>query len=451
MPNSRENAILQFLQELTGHQMHGFIVALQGETVAQGYWKPYTAQRPHRLYSVSKSVVSLAVGILAQENKLNLDHRIMDYFPDDVQEHTPELLRQVTLRHMLCMATCYDRAQYTPLDAQDWTRPFFEGVPVHVPGTVFSYDTSATQVLCALVEKLTGQEILAFMEERLFRHIGMTGEKRWLKDGVGVSQGGTGLIMTLPDLCRLAQFCMGDGRGIVSAEYLRAATSWQMDTSERSGPEERFGYGYQFWQTRCGFAMYGLGGQMAICIPETGLCLCTLADLMDESTGVQPIYDAFFRNLGHLEQLPTNAEDAQRLQQKLNSLALDALPHHVQAEPGGEISIFLERKALPFSRICIAPGAVTLTLDDREWVLPYVCGTWVQAEFPRLGEQCLVSGGWKAPGRFQLHAELWETNACGLHLYVVLSGERATVRVQSSFWEVEKGWWGDDWGYIEQS
>lgn len=56
MPNSRENAILQFLQELTGHQMHGFIVALQGETVAQGYWKPYTAQRPHRLYSVSKSV-----------------------------------------------------------------------------------------------------------------------------------------------------------------------------------------------------------------------------------------------------------------------------------------------------------------------------------------------------------------------------------------------------------
>ena len=170
----------------------GDIVALQGETVAQGYWKPYTAQRPHRLYSVSKSVVSLAVGILAQENKLNLDHRIMDYFPEDVQEHTPELLRQVTLRHMLCMATCYDRAQYTPLDAQDWTRPFFEGVPVHVPGTVFSYDTSATQVLCALVEKLTGQEILAFMEERLFRHIGMTGEKRWLKDGVGVSQGGDG-------------------------------------------------------------------------------------------------------------------------------------------------------------------------------------------------------------------------------------------------------------------
>ena len=95
--------------------------------------------------------------------------------------------------------------------------------------------------------------------------------------------------------------------------------------------------------------MYGLGGQMAICIPETGLCLCTLADLMDESTGVQPIYDAFFRHLGHLEQLPANAEDAQRLQQKLNSLALDALPHHVQAEPGGEISISLERKALPFS------------------------------------------------------------------------------------------------------
>lgn len=69
---------------------------------------------------------------------------------------------------------------------------------------------------------------------------------------------------------------------------------------------------------------------------------------MDESTGVQPIYDAFFRNLGHLEQLPTNAEDAQRLQQKLNSLALDALPHHVQAEPAGKYPFSWSGRRCPF-------------------------------------------------------------------------------------------------------
>ena len=58
--------------------------------------------------------------------------------------------------------------------------------------------------MCALVEKLTGGDILAFLEARLFRPLGMDGRKAWLKDGAGVSQGGTGLLMTLRDFSLLA-------------------------------------------------------------------------------------------------------------------------------------------------------------------------------------------------------------------------------------------------------
>jgi len=172
---TRQRAILNFLDELSGVNLHGFHLSLQGDTIAEGYWAPFHADEPHRMYSVSKSVVSLAIGILAGEGKIGLDDHIVDHFPEWVDGNTHPMLREVTIRNMLMMSTCYDRAQYSCLDDEDWTRPFFYGQPTHPAGTLFFYDTSASQVMCALVEKITGREILAFMEERLFQPLGMRG------------------------------------------------------------------------------------------------------------------------------------------------------------------------------------------------------------------------------------------------------------------------------------
>ena len=111
---TRERAILSFLQELEGKNLHGFLLTLRGETLAEGYFAPFGANQMHRLYSVSESVVSLAIGILADEGRLSLDDPIVRFFPEWVDERTPQLLREVTLRHMLTMSTCYDRAMYSP-------------------------------------------------------------------------------------------------------------------------------------------------------------------------------------------------------------------------------------------------------------------------------------------------------------------------------------------------
>ena len=322
---TRERAILAFLREMEGRGLHGFLMTEHGQTLAEGYCAPFGAERMHRMYSVSKSVVSLAIGMLIGDGRIALSDRITDHFPEYVSESTPALLREVTIRNMLMMSTCYDRAMYSPLGDQDWTKPFFYGEPTHPAGLLFHYDTSASQVLCALVEKLTGESILAFMQRRLFGPIGMDGEKKWLRDGAGTSQGGTGLLLTLRDFSRLANFCMGDGQGLIPESYLRAATGWQIATEERSAPEERYGYGYQFWRMRRGFYMYGLGGQMALCLPEEGLCLCTTADMMLSSVGVQPIFDAFFRHLAGVGALPSSAEDGEALRAYIAAMRLPAV------------------------------------------------------------------------------------------------------------------------------
>lgn len=444
---SIERAVLGFLDDLEGLNMHGFLLSLHGTTVAEGYWRPFSAEQPHRLFSVSKSVVSLAIGLLADDGVLSLSDRIVDSFPEWVDDATPALLREVTIRHMLTMSTCYRSAQYSPLKDADWTRPFFFGKPTHPAGTLFTYDTSASQVMCALVERKTGMPVLSFLEKRLFAPLGMTGPKKWLTDGVGTSQGGTGLIMTLRDLAKLADFCMSDGRGLLSRDYLHAATAKQIDTGERPGPEEHFGYGYQFWRMREGFSIYGMGGQMALCLPKRGICLCTTADLTLDAPGVQPIYDAFFRRLSRLNELEHDEDDAVILRGRLDSLRCKPLSFGASG-PAGDLRMALPQTELPFDALTVSPAAVSFRMSGHMFELPYGNGQWTQGTFPATGERCITSGGWRAKDRFELECQLIGDYACSMRLFISLRDNQAAVRVVSSVGELAAGWNGLAWGSI---
>ena len=441
---TRERAILNFLDDMAGVNLHGFLLSLHGETLAEGYWSPFTPEEPHRMYSVSKSAVSLAIGILAGDGKLRLDDPIVDYFPEWVDERTHPMLREVTIRNMLMMSTCYDRAMYSPLGDRDWTRPFFFGEPTHPAGTLFHYDTSASQVMCALVEKLTGGDILAFLEARLFRPLGMDGPKMWLKDGAGTSQGGTGLLMTLRDFSRLADFCMSDGKGLVPEDYLRDATSRLIATEERSAPEERYGYGYQFWQMRRGFSMYGMGGQMALCLPEEGLSLCTTGNTMLSGVGVQPIYDGFFRHLAGIGSLPSDPEDARELSARLASLTLPSVAPAMAQDTARRIRF--TRTELPFTGLTIRPEAVVFRMADGDAALPYAVGSWAEGIFPGTCERCITSAAWTEEDRFVLRCEVKDTFICSMEMVVSFRGDRGAVRLNGALWELTPGWNGLAWG-----
>ena len=433
------DAVMEFTKAMEPFSMHGWILEKNGQVLSEGVWKPFSLDRMHRMYSVSKSVTSLAVGILAQEQKLALSDPIVRYFPEMLSEKTPDLLKQVTIQQMLEMATCYAGAQYRVTDA-DWTRPFFEGNPTHEPGTLFSYDTSASQVLCVLVEKLAGEDILCFMEKRLFRLIGMTGEKKWLKDPSGTSQGGTGLLMSLRDLSRLAQYMMTDGQNIIPECYLKAAVEKHIDTLERPYPEEKYGYGWQFWRTRHGFSMYGLGGQMAICIPEKKMSLCTVADLTMNGTGVQPIYDAFFSYLSDFDTLPEG--DGTETAMCLSLKGVEGTTR------SGVTEIVLSSDTLPFDRVRICEDSVALMVEGREWTLPYAPHTYAEGIFPVCRDACISSGGWVSENRFVLLCELWGDWTCSVQLQVVTAGARASVRLQSSLYECMQGWEGTASGKV---
>ena len=331
--------------DIRGISMHSFLLCKDDCLVAEGYYAPVKKNDLHRMFSVTKSFVSIAIGLLQEEGRLSLDDSIVKFFPEYVpntSEAHPWLLA-TTIRDMLSMRSCHASTTYDKFSSKtDWVKSFFTVAPTHKPGTVFHYDTSATHTLCALVEKLTGMKMLDYLRNKVLNEIGFSKEAYCLTDGFGVSMGGSGLMATSRDLMCFALLILNNGKlngkQYISADYIKEATSFQTATCVTGPvPSESQGYGLQFWTGEHGsIVCYGMGGQLAILLPEYNTAIVTTADTQGYQGGNQVIYDAIFRHiLPELEkrQSPWTPSDEEKLafEQFMSKLAMRPLNHNKSA------------------------------------------------------------------------------------------------------------------------
>lgn len=328
--------------DIRGISMHSFLLCKDDCLVAEGYYAPVKKNDLHRMFSVTKSFVSIAIGLLQEEGRLSLDDFIVKFFPEYVpntSEAHPWLLA-TTIRDMLSMRSCHASTTYDKFSSKtDWVKSFFTVAPTHKPGTVFHYDTSATHTLCALVEKLTNMKMLDYLRNKVLNEIGFSKEAYCLTDGFGVSMGGSGLMATSRDLMLFALLILNNGKlngkQYISADYIKESTSFQTATCVTGPvPSESQGYGLQFWIGEHNSSVcYGMGGQLAILLPEYNTAIVTTADTQGYQGGNQVIYDAIFRHiLPELEkrQSPWTPSDEEKLafEQFMSKLAMRPLNHN---------------------------------------------------------------------------------------------------------------------------
>ncbi|MDD2649185.1 MAG: serine hydrolase [Eubacteriales bacterium] len=426
------SAVAAFLDRLSEKRvnMHGFILMRGENTLAEGYWKPFSAERPHRMFSVSKTMTALAIGILTGRGRLSVDDRIADYFPDMLPERPDERLMRLTIRDMLRMATCRTGTVYKQTDA-DWTKSFFTAPVTHEAGTVFNYDTSAAQTLAALAERLSGKPLLDFLQSELFDKIGARGEKRWLTDGVGTAQGGTGLVMTLRDMALTARLIMRGGDGIVPRGFIESMTKKQSETPFAGSSEERHGYGWQMWMSRDGYMMYGMGGQLALCVPKKDLLLCTTADTRFDSSGVQNIEDAFFESICPNvkdEPLPESSDGA--LAEKINALHVPVPEFGARALTPLPLEFEMQPNSMGIKRLSLTVEALKWSGDSGEYVFPYLAGKLCECIFPHSSEPCHVTAYWLSQSVFRLTALAVGDILCGVDIQLAISGDYASLQIK---------------------
>ncbi|MEU8227531.1 serine hydrolase [Kribbella sp. NPDC048915] len=258
-----------------------------GHVVLEEEWSPYRLDDRHLLFSVSKSFTSTAVGLAIDEGLLSLDDAVTSFFdsselPDTVSDN----LAAMKVRHLLTMTTGHSKDTVEALSRDRRMVKIFLGLDVeHEPGTVFVYNSGATYMLSAILQRLTGERLLDYLKPRLFEPLGAT-EATWQVSREGITVGGWGLSINTETLACFGQLLLQhgewQGKQLVPAEWYAAATARQVPNDSEENPDWKQGYGFQFWRGRHNtYRGDGAFGQFCLVFPEHDAALIVTSATTD--------------------------------------------------------------------------------------------------------------------------------------------------------------------------
>ncbi len=241
--------------------------------------KPNSADKLHKINSVTKSIVSLLVGLAIDRGLLeSVQLPLSEFFPG-----LGQIERGITVEHLLTMTPGWDWPEWAEWngfpkemqDSPDWVRFVLSRPLVDKPGSIMKYNSGCSHLLSAILQQVTGMSTSEFAAIHLFKPLGIS-DYRWPSDVNGIDIGGFGLQLKALDLHKLGTLMLGEGRigdrGIVSKAWIRQSMQPRFMTYPHVGA-----YGYHWWimsddegrptEPFTLFAM-GFGGQFVLVVPE---------------------------------------------------------------------------------------------------------------------------------------------------------------------------------------
>lgn len=420
-------AILDFIgaaEKERPDELHSFILLRHGQVAAQGWWTPYDQETPHMLFSLSKSFTSTAIGIAQAEGLLNINDRVISFFPELAPAAPSANLQAMRVRDLLTMSTGHndDATDRLRKDTIGWVKKFLSLPVEHKPGTHFVYNSAATYMLSAIIQKRTGQSVLDYLRPRLFDPLDIPNTS-WENSPEGVNVGGWGLMIRTQDIASLGQLYLQKGKWkgkqLIPEAWVTEATAKQ--TSNGSNPESDWeqGYGYQFWRTRHGlYRGDGAFGQFCIVFPEQDAVLAITSGTTSMGAIMNLAWKYLLPALSD-QPLKENKSVFQSLRRKLDNLNLSALKG--ESTPAGPFNTSTSKYVLePNEENIIALSldlqpsgpSITIDLNGKSYKIPFGNGELKKSVYPwPAGENNPVatSGGWIAPDSLRVRMYLYKT------------------------------------------
>ena len=325
-------AVLQFIETLQSqlHEIHSFMLLRHGKVVAEGWWSPYTHEHPHLLFSLSKSFTSTAVGFAVTEGHFSIDDPVLSFFPEETPVDRSDWLAKMRVRHLLTMSTGQAVDTWSFMVNRpdgDWIKGFLKVPVLHTPGTHFVYNTGATYMLSAIVQKTTGMKLIDYLQPRLFAPLGIASAS-WQESPQGITAGGIGLSLRSVDVAKFGQLYLQkgrwQGRQLLPEAWVEAAASAQISNSDGAQPDWSQGYGYQFWRCRHGaYRGDGVFGQYCIVMPEQDAVLAMTGgiDVFDMQQPLDLVWEILLPAM-QPDLLPDDNTAQNALSKKLSSLTM---------------------------------------------------------------------------------------------------------------------------------
>ncbi|MGA5126063.1 serine hydrolase domain-containing protein [Streptomyces pseudogriseolus] len=421
------HAFLDALEADPDIEPHGLTIVRHGRVVASGTWAPYAAERPHLLYSLSKSFASTAAGLAETEGLIDFDATVLSYFPEIDADITDPRSRSMLVRHVASMASGHDHETVDEAFGADPAEPvrgFLLQPPQRDPGTLFTYNQPCTYTLGAIVQRVTGQTLVEYLRPRLFDPLGI-GEALWSRDRAGRDIGFAGLHITHDAIARFGLLYLNDGvwqgERLLPEGWVERATRPQIDTAEVMGGDRGDwgrGYGYQFWIGRHGYRGDGAYGQFCVVLPEHDAVIAATSATAEMQRYLELVWRHLLPAFGPAPLTGRDAEDA-ALRERLERLALPATGGApAPAEGGGDWS---GAAFTPEGGLCAAQPKLTaaeLTADDGGgWTLTLdegghrLAARWTGADWTVTegAVPVAVTGGWDGPDALTVDIAFLET------------------------------------------
>jgi CubicO group peptidase (beta-lactamase class C family) len=310
--------------------MHSFMLVRHGKVVAEAGWKPESPDKRHVLWSLSKSFTSTAVGMAVAEGKFSIDDPVLKFFPEEAPKEPSDKLKAMRVRDLLTMSTGHqEEPKVREIKDQTWVKTFLNHPVPHKPGAHFQYNTPATFMLSAIVQKTTGQTVVEYLKPRLFDPLGIE-DPQWDANPEGITLGGYGLHVRTEDIAKFGQLYLQkgqwNGKPLISADWVALATSKQVSNGSDPTKDWDQGYGFQFWRSRHNaYRGDGKDGQFCIVLPEQDAVIAITANTGNMQAQLNVVWDELLPAFND-GPLPENAEEQAKLKDLCGQLEAKAKP-----------------------------------------------------------------------------------------------------------------------------
>lgn len=284
----------------------GMVVRKNGETVYEGYFNGYSAERAIHVFSVTKSVVNALIGIAIDKGYIkSINQKVLDFFPDYTLKRGEKTAQRITIRDILTMTAPYKykSAPYTKyFSSESWVKAALDLLGGKGEIGQFRYTPLiGPDILSGILTKSTGRSMLDFAHENLFTPLDIHVDRSitfhskeeqiaimtkrsdisgWVQDPQGINTAGWGLFLTPIEMAKFGQLYLNcgkwDGKTLVSAEWIDEST-----TEHSRWNELGLRFGFLWWvidEKEHSYAAMGDGGNVIYVNPAKNLVV-TIASL----------------------------------------------------------------------------------------------------------------------------------------------------------------------------
>jgi CubicO group peptidase (beta-lactamase class C family) len=283
-------ALVKLIEFGRSLRFDSLLIARHGKIVLDVYYAPYYAELPHAINSATKSIIATLTAIANKDGLLdNLDHRMLDFFRDRGFPEVDDKKSTITIQNLLDMTSGIDWEE--PLEgsstsliemqkSRDWIKFVLDRPMANAPGNTFNYNSGNSQLLSAIITKLTGKDARDYAKAKLFAPLGIK-TVSWLRDPQLNAIGGFGLAMLPRDMAKIGYLYLRNGewngQKLLPNAWIDKASHATIDMKLSGNPNLR--YSNSFWSlpNKKVYMAVGYHCQLIMVFPDLDIVAVTTA------------------------------------------------------------------------------------------------------------------------------------------------------------------------------